>query len=69
MFDEEKAGKLAGDTSLASAEMEEPCPDCGHSVRAGLVRCPDCGRFMREDIAKKFEDLYLEAIKQQENKI
>lgn len=57
VFDEEKTNKLAGSEGLATAEMEEPCPDCGHSVRAGLVRCPDCGRFMRDDIAKKYDDL------------
>lgn len=57
VFDEEKASALADAGGLATAEMEEPCPDCGHSVRAGLVRCPECSRFMRDDIAKKYDDL------------
>ncbi|MCH2202269.1 MAG: hypothetical protein MK102_09885 [Fuerstiella sp.] len=48
----------AGTKSLErGATVHEVCQNCGDEVPTGLVRCWTCNGFMREDIAKKYQDL------------
>ena len=35
----------------------DPCPKCGEEVRRGLVRCWNCGTFMRQDMAKLYQQM------------
>ncbi len=59
-FDEKKSQQLTRTESsadLKSASMEEECRSCGAMVRVGLVRCWNCNAFMREDIARRYQQL------------
>lgn len=37
--------------------MERPCPECGESVRKGLVRCWNCGAFMDSNLQAKYQEM------------
>jgi hypothetical protein len=47
--------RIASD--LKNANMTEECPHCREQVRIGLVRCWKCGGFMRDDIAKQYQNM------------
>ncbi|MCA9035450.1 MAG: hypothetical protein KDA91_09975 [Planctomycetaceae bacterium] len=60
VFDEKKSRDIAqgaSNDSLKSASLEEECGSCGAMVRTGLVRCWNCNGFMRDDIARRYEQL------------
>lgn len=60
IFDEQKSTQLTRTESvedLKSASLEEECRNCGAMVRAGLVRCWNCNAFMRDDIARRYQQL------------
>lgn len=40
--------------------LEDPCPNCGVSVRRGVVRCWNCHSFMHPEIAATFERMQAE---------
>lgn len=59
-FDEEKSKQLTRTTAvedLKSASLEEECRNCGAMVRSGLVRCWNCNAFMRDDIARRYQQI------------
>lgn len=39
------------------ATLHQTCPKCGDEVPSGLVRCWTCNAFMREDVAKTYQEL------------
>lgn len=62
VFDEKKTRQLTSTTTVApqdlkGASLEEECRNCGAMVRVGLVRCWNCNSFMRDDIARRYEQL------------
>ena len=44
-------------SDLKNANLTEECPHCREQVRIGLVRCWKCGGFMRDDIARQYENM------------
>lgn len=39
------------------SSTERPCPECGESVRVGLVRCWNCGAFMQRELEQKYLEM------------
>jgi len=60
VFDEIKTSKLSSPAEraeLKSASLEQECQGCGAMVRVGLVRCWNCNAFMREDVARRYQQI------------
>lgn len=43
--------------NVLAKQSLRPCPECGESVRGGMVRCWNCGAFMNPKIQAKFEEM------------
>jgi hypothetical protein len=44
-------------TTSDDTPSERPCPECGETVRRGLVRCWNCGAFMEKKIEAHYQQM------------
>jgi hypothetical protein len=60
VFDEIKSSRLGAFAERPEpkvASLEQECQGCGAMVRVGLVRCWNCNAFMREDVARRYQQI------------